>query len=84
MLNFSGSKCPYCGEVFKDGDDIAVCPECGTPHHRACYKEHGKCANEARHAEGFVWSPDPGALKAAGGSQVCPVCGYPNADAATQ
>ena len=84
MLNFTGSKCPYCGEIFKEGDDIAVCPECGTPHHRACYKEHGRCANEARHAEGFVWSPDPDALALTGGSQVCPTCGYPNADAVTQ
>ena len=84
MLNFTGSRCPYCGEIFKEGDDIAVCPECGTPHHRACYKEHGHCANEARHDKGFVWSPDPEALALTGGSQVCPVCSYPNADAATQ
>ena len=36
---------------------MVVCPECGTPYHRACYKELGHCVNEARHAEGYVWQP---------------------------
>ena len=29
--------------------DIVVCPECGTPHHRKCYIENGKCANADKH-----------------------------------
>ncbi|MBR5872440.1 MAG: DUF2628 domain-containing protein, partial [Oscillospiraceae bacterium] len=48
--------CPWCGEKFAEGDDIVVCPECGTPHHRACYKEHSACANEEMHGENFEWN----------------------------
>ncbi len=58
----SKSSCPYCEKVFTDTDDVVYCPECGTPHHRACYTEHGKCANGEKHAEGFVWkseNPEP-------------------------
>ena len=57
MHSFYGSQCPYCKKNFAEGDDIVVCPECGTPHHRECYKEHSACANEAHHAENFEWKP---------------------------
>ncbi len=55
MQSYLGSPCPYCGEKFAEGDDIVVCPECGTPHHRDCYKEHSSCANEEKHSETFEW-----------------------------
>ena len=55
MQSFFGSLCPYCGEKFAEGDDIVVCPECGTPHHRECYKENSACANEAKHSENYEW-----------------------------
>ncbi len=55
MKSFLGSPCPYCGKNFAEGDDIVVCPECGTPHHRDCYKEHSACANEEKHSENFEW-----------------------------
>ena len=54
---FEGNKCPYCGKEFTSSDDIVVCPECGTPHHRECYKEHNACANERKHGH-YVWEPD--------------------------
>ena len=54
---FEGNRCPYCGKVFTSSDDIVVCPECGTPHHRDCYKEHNSCANTLKHGT-FVWAPD--------------------------
>jgi len=57
MFKYYDCTCPYCGEQLLETEDLAVCPECGTPHHRACYKEHGKCANEHLHAEGFEWMP---------------------------
>lgn len=50
-----------CGKAFVQGDDIVVCPDCGTPHHRACYRSLGHCANEAQHATGEQWSPAAGA-----------------------
>lgn len=55
MQNFLGNSCPYCGKEFTSDDDIVVCPECGTPHHRSCYNEHSVCANEEKHSENFEW-----------------------------
>ncbi len=47
--------CPYCNQPFNDGDDVVVCPDCGTPAHRACWKELGHCIHADKHAEGYVW-----------------------------
>ncbi len=55
MAIFENDICPVCQKVFEEGDDIVVCPECGTPHHRECYNQLGKCANSALHGEGFVF-----------------------------
>ncbi len=55
MQNFLGNPCPYCGKNFTADDDIVVCPECGTPHHRECYNQMGFCANEGSHSETFEW-----------------------------
>ena len=55
MQKYFGNPCPWCGKNFAEGDDIVVCPECGTPHHRDCYKEHSACANEEKHGEDFEW-----------------------------
>ena len=54
-MEFTQYKCPVCNEQFKSGDDIVVCPECGTPHHRVCYLAKNKCAFEALHEKGYVW-----------------------------
>ncbi len=54
-MRYLGENCPYCGLEFREGDDVVVCPECATPHHRACWFAHGDCANAEKHAEGFVW-----------------------------
>ncbi len=86
MQNFLGNKCPYCGKNFTAEDDIVVCPECGTPHHRDCYKEHSACANEEKHGENFEWKNaavppvhkhEP-AGQENGGITVCPNCGKEN------
>lgn len=55
-MNYYGLPCPVCGEIMKNGDDIVVCPECATPHHRECWFKDGRCANHALHGDGFVWS----------------------------
>lgn len=88
MQNFNGSKCPYCGKAFAEGDDIVVCPECGTPHHRECYKENSACANEAKHSENFEWKAvpvssgarvhEPRPAVSDGEMTVCPTCGKDN------
>ncbi len=56
-MKYTGISCAACGKPFTAEDDVVVCPECGTPYHRACYKERGGCVYEQRHAEGYVWQP---------------------------
>ena len=56
MSRFTDKLCPVCKERFTDTDDVVVCPECGTPHHRACYNASGSCGVGGYHAEGFVWN----------------------------
>lgn len=41
--------------MMYDGEDIVVCPECGTPQHRECYNKNNACVNAHLHAEGFDW-----------------------------
>lgn len=56
-MNYTEERCPVCGEQFAETDDIAVCPICGTPHHRECYLEQKHCSNEDKHSEDFEWRP---------------------------
>lgn len=58
MANYTGSKCICCEKRFTDDDDIVVCPECGTPYHRSCYNEKGKCINTILHDKNVGWMPD--------------------------
>ena len=59
MPSYIGSECPVCGKAFTQQDDIVVCPECGSPHHRACYKAQGHCGNQEYHQAGKQWQPEP-------------------------
>jgi len=52
MIDYSGQVCLVCKEAFSAEDDIVVCPECGTPYHRHCYREQGKCINTPLHESG--------------------------------
>ena len=76
MINYYSQTCDVCGKQFVEGDDIVVCPDCGTPHHRECWFSTGHCVNEEKHAQGFEWKPvqilgvNTAAVK-------CPKCGYP-------
>lgn len=68
-MRYTGETCPVCHETFTDGDDVVVCPDCGTPHHRVCYKQQNACANAALHNEGFAWAP----VQSKTGQQTAPV-----------
>ena len=48
-MKFKGVECPVCSVEFADKDDVVVCPDCGTPHHRSCYAQNGQCANLLLH-----------------------------------
>ena len=54
-MKYKGEKCFYCNEEFNDNDDVVVCPECGTPYHRTCYKQAGSCINHQLHESGESW-----------------------------
>lgn len=55
-MKYTGEKCTCCGNIFTDTDDVVVCPECGTPQHRECYRMNGECVNKVRHSADFRWS----------------------------
>lgn len=56
-MKFENQICPVCDKVFTENDEIVVCPECGTPHHRDCYFSLGSCKNEPLHKSGFSYKP---------------------------
>lgn len=75
MADYKGNTCPVCHNLFAEGDDIVVCPDCGTPYHRACWQKVGVCVHQAEHASGFEWRPDKAP---ASDEPVCPNCGTHN------
>ncbi|MBQ6568839.1 MAG: DUF2628 domain-containing protein [Clostridia bacterium] len=86
MPDYNSINCPICDKRFTPEDDIVVCPECGAPHHRACWMENGACQFNELHSEGFVWKrPDveKKSEQSAGGESteaptVCASCGTVN------
>lgn len=80
MVLYQGQKCPVCNEKFTEQDDVVVCPECGTPHHRNCYQQAGHCFNSEQHDNDFSWKPEalPNQLASQTGQVQCPRCGMTN------
>lgn len=77
--------CPSCTQSFGPQDDIVVCPDCGAPHHRACYQEAGHCVLEHLHETGEQWhppipleQPTGAAAPSQEGMAPCPHCGSQN------
>lgn len=84
-MKYTGVTCSICGQQFQEQDDVVVCPDCGTPYHRSCYKEKGKCIMDDLHAQGAEWVDPRKAAAAAAAATVaaetiapCPRCGHPN------
>lgn len=76
-MNYIGEQCFYCGKNFEDGDDIVVCPECGTPYHRGCYKQAGECINHQLHESGESWKQKAAQeteQKSEEAVKICPRC----------
>ena len=77
-MEFTQYKCPVCQERFQNGDDIVVCPDCGAPHHRACYEENRHCYYADRHGAGFSFEKEQVAQDASGQENAdvltCPRC----------
>lgn len=51
-MDYKNYFCPVCGEDFNENSDVVVCPDCGSPHHRACWLENGRCFNSESHGTG--------------------------------
>ena len=58
MFLHENERCPVCDKPFTADDDIVVCPNCATPHHRQCYNELSHCANQSKHSEDFLYKAD--------------------------
>ena len=43
--------CAHCRALLTQEDDVVWCPDCGAPHHRACWQELGHCARQERHGQ---------------------------------
>lgn len=56
MFFYEDYICPVCKQPLKDGEDIVACPQCGAPHHRACWQQTGHCYFEADHGTERQWS----------------------------
>lgn len=73
MEDYIGKICPYCKAEIKGGDEVMVCPECGIPHHAACWNENGGCTTfgckEQHYEERHTYPAD-----------VCSNCGTPLRD----
>ncbi len=85
MAFYRNPNCPYCGERFTDFDDVVTCPECGTSHHRSCWKEHGACAKADLHGQMPPEEAVPPPPKTEAHTdpsertgEPCPRCGYRN------
>lgn len=84
MNEYLGTRCMVCSEKFTEEDDVVVCPECGTPYHRACYAKESRCVNTFLHENGGSWKPsyDVGSGGAENAGTACPFCGNVNSDEA--
>lgn len=81
-MKYINEICNGCGRKITEDDDIVVCPECGTPQHRECWKKENRCVNEHLHTENFEWKPKHTAPLAEKKDDVkmrpCPFCGHEN------
>lgn len=85
MLDYIGTRCVVCSEKFSEEDDVVICPDCGTPYHKDCYKKDTGCVNTALHQMGGSWKPsyDVGSTQVENEeNKVCRFCGYPNPEQA--
>ena len=55
---YEGYTCPTCQRAFSENDDVVYCPQCGLPHHRACWMSEGHCHLAHLHNTEEQWSRD--------------------------
>lgn len=84
MEDYIGKICPFCKTEILEGDAVKVCPECGIPHHAACWKENKGCTTfgcPEQHYEEQRTNPTDVCVKCGAplgdGQEFCPKCGTP-------
>lgn len=77
-MDYKGHVCPVCNKAFEQGDDVVVCPICGTPHHRDCYEELGHCVNLNRHRENYDYRRECEVNSVEPEEITCAFCGAKN------
>lgn len=57
MSEYTGKKCIVCGNEFMNWDegDIVLCPQCGEPYHKDCYKSINACGRCGTQTESGAW-----------------------------
>lgn len=84
MGEYVGKICPFCKTEIKEEDEVKVCPECGIPHHAACWEENKGCTTfgcKEQHYEEQHTNPTDVCAKCGAplgdGQDFCPKCGTP-------
>ena len=79
-MDYLHQLCDGCHRPLLPGEDVVVCPDCGTPQHRACYEQNHACVNAEKHETGFLWQADilPAPKAQHRDDFICPVCGAHN------
>ena len=84
MDEYVGKICPYCKTEIKEGEEVKVCPECGIPHHAACWEENKGCTTfgcKEQHYEEQHTNPTDVCTNCGAplgdGQAFCPKCGTP-------
>ncbi len=83
MSYYEGLSCPVCAKAFTPNEDIVVCPQCGLPHHRACWKSIGQCYENSKHGTDQQWSRHAAPQQntsASAQTNVCPQCQMQNTE----
>lgn len=68
MGKYASTECPVCQRPLENGDDIVVCPICGAPYHKPCYRATGHCVFPELHETGESWQPPCSAQETCDGS----------------
>ncbi len=78
-MRYTGQKCVVCDNVFDENDDIVVCPDCGAPQHRECYKKENLCGWCGKSDAKISWNPEISETeKNETAEKECPVCRHMN------
>ncbi|MDD5924284.1 MAG: RING finger protein [Clostridia bacterium] len=81
-MKYTGKSCSICNIQFVESDDVVVCPDCGTPYHRACYDSAGECVFKNLHIEGYSYENSKNNANNGNSESahaiICPFCNHNN------